>query len=58
MDKYFAFRKLMDFLSDYAEITDADMNYCGNMIEIVGENDGEVITIDVTIEKKEGNEDA
>ena len=58
MDKYFAFRKLMDFLSDYAEITDADMNYCGNMIEIVGENDGEVITIDVTIEKKEVNKDA
>lgn len=58
MDKYFAFRKLMDFLSDYAEITDADMNFCGNMIEIVGENDGEVITIDVTIEKKEVNKDA
>lgn len=58
MDKYFAFRKLMDFLSDYAEVTDADMNYCGNMIRIEGENDGEEITIELTIRKKEVTENA
>lgn len=58
MDKYFAFRQLMDFLSGYAAITDADMNYCGNMIRIEGENDGEEITIELTIRKKEVTENA
>lgn len=58
MDKYFAFRKLLDFLSDYAEITDADMNYCGNRIRVCGENDGQTITIDIEIVNKEENEDA
>ena len=53
MDKYFAFRKLMDFLSDFAEITDADMNYCGDSIRIVGDNDDAEIAIEVTIKKKE-----
>lgn len=52
MDKYFVFRKLMDFLADYAEITDADMNYCGDTVKVEGENDGEVITIEVVIRKK------
>lgn len=58
MDKYFAFRKLMDFLADFTEVTDADMNYCYNMMRIAGENDGETITITVTIDKKEVKENA
>lgn len=56
MDKYFVFRKLMDFLSDHAAIVDADMNYCGDTIQIVGENDGEEITLELTIRKKEEGE--
>ena len=58
MDKYFAFRKMMDFLSDYAEITDADMNYWNDTMRIEGENDGETITIELTIKKKEVTENA
>ena len=58
MDKYFAFRKMMDFVSDYAEITDADMNYCGNTVMIEAENDDEIIVIEVTIKKKEVRENA
>lgn len=59
MEKYFAFREMMDFLADYAEVVDADMNYYKDTMHIVAENDGEVITIDLTIaKKKEENEDA
>ena len=53
MDKYFVFRKMMDFLADHAEITDADMNYCGDTVMVEAENDDEVITIEVTFKKKE-----
>lgn len=58
MDKYFAFRKMLDFLTDYAEVIDADMNYYKDTMQVIGENDGETITIQVTIHKKEENEDA
>jgi hypothetical protein len=47
----------MDFLADYAEVVDADMNFCDS-IRIVGENDNQVIEIQVTIKNKEVNEDA
>lgn len=57
MEKYFAFRKLMDFLADHAEVVDADMNFCDS-IRIVGENDGQVIEIQVTIKEKEEGKDA
>ena len=55
MDKYFAFRKLLDFLADYAEVTDADMNYYDGCMRIVGENEGQEITIEVKIKDKEEN---
>lgn len=57
INKYFVFRKLIDFVADYCDVTDADMNnYAGN-IEITGTNeDGSTITI--TVEMKEGKEDA
>ena len=57
MNKYFVFRKLIDFVADYCAVTDADMNnYAGN-IEITGtDEDGSTITI--TVELKEGKEDA
>lgn len=56
MNKYFVFRKLIDFVADYCEVTDADMNnYAGN-IEITGtDDDGSTITIKV--ELKEGEKD-
>ena len=54
--KYFAFRCLMDFVSECCDVTDADMNnYAGN-IEITGtDEDGSTITI--TVKLKEGKED-
>ena len=56
MNKYFVFRKMIDFVADYCDVTDADMNnYAGN-IEITGtEEDGSTITIKVEI--KEGEKD-
>ena len=56
MNKYFVFRKLIDFVADYCEVTDADMNnYAGN-IEITGtDDDGSTITIRVNIEEGNNN---
>lgn len=58
MNKYFVFRKLMDLVADYCEVTDADMNNYAGDIEIIGtdEEDGSTIKIRVTIE--EGKKDA
>ena len=58
MNKYFAFRKLMDFMSDYAEVTDADMNFLDRYMKIVGEDDSQIIEITIEITKKEENQDA
>lgn len=58
MDKYFVFRKLMDLVSDFADVVDADMNQWGGGMEIVGEADGKKITINVSIKQKEADEDA
>ena len=56
MNKYFVFRKLIDFVADYTDVTDADMNnYAGN-IEITGtDDDGSTITIKVEIREGENN---
>lgn len=58
MNKYFVFRKLIDFVADYCEVTDADMNnYAGN-IEITGtDDDGSTITIKVELKEGENNGD-
>lgn len=57
MNKYFVFRKLIDFVADYCEVTDADMNNYAGDIEITGtEEDGSTITIKVVL--KEGETDA
>lgn len=54
LNKYFVFRKLIDFVADYAEVTDADMNNYAGDIEITGaDDDGSTITISVHIEKEE-----
>lgn len=56
MNKYFVFRKLIDFVADYCEVTDADMNNYAGDIEITGtDDDGSTITIRVAI--KEGEQD-
>ena len=56
MNKYFVFRKLIDFVADYCEVTDADMNnYAGN-IEITGtDDDGSTITIKVELKEAEND---
>ena len=52
MNKYFVFRKLIDFVSDYCEVTDADMNNYAGDIEITGtDDDGSKITINVKIQE-------
>ena len=57
LNKYFVFRKLIDFVADHCEVTDADMNnYCGDIAITGTDNDGSTITIKVTL--KEGEIDA
>ena len=52
MNKYFVFRKLIDFVADHCDVTDADMNNYAGDIEIAGEDgDGSTITIRVHIEE-------
>ena len=52
MNKYFVFRKLIDFVADHCDVTDADMNNYAGDIEITGEDgDGSTITIRVHIEE-------
>lgn len=57
-DKYYAFRKMMDFMSDNAEVIDADMNCYRGCMRVVGKSEGQTITIDITIEDKEEEKDA
>ena len=57
-DKYYSFRKLMDFVAEQGEVTDADMNNYSGEMEIVGtDDDGSSIRIRVRIEEaeKDGN---
>ena len=56
MNKFDAFRKLLNFVNDYYDIVDASMsNYCGDL-EITGKDEtGATITIRVTM--KEGEND-
>ena len=55
MNKYFVFRKLIDFVADYCDVTDADMNNYAGKIEIRGVSNGQEIII--TTEFKEVNKD-
>ena len=55
LNKYFVFRKMIDFLADYCDVTDADMNNYAGAIEVTGtDEDGSTITI--TVDLKEGNQ--
>ena len=55
MDKYFVFRKLMDFLFDEYEIVDATMNNYAGDIEITGKSKGQTITVKVEMKEEETN---
>lgn len=54
INKYFVFRKLIDFVADYCEVTDADMNNYAGDIDISGtDDDGNTINIRVKIKQNE-----
>jgi hypothetical protein len=56
MSKYFVFRKLIDFVADHLDVTDADMNNYAGDIEITGtDKDGSTITIKVKIKEDEND---
>lgn len=53
MDKFTVFREMLDYMAHMGNVTDADMNYVPDMMKITVETEGEVIEIEVTINKKE-----
>ena len=57
MNKYWVFRKLIDFVADYCEVTDADMNNYAGDIEILGVDEEDGSTISITVRIKEGEKD-
>lgn len=56
LNKYYVFRKLIDFVADHCDVTDADMNNYVGLIEITGTDDEDGSTITIKVELKEGNE--
>lgn len=58
MDKYYAFKKMLEFMATHAKVVDADMNCYNGSMRIEGENDGHTIRIEVTIKDKEEKKDA
>lgn len=56
-DRFLIFRELLDFMTNRADVIDADMrNYCGDM-EITGDDGEKIIKIVVSIENKEEKKD-
>lgn len=53
MDKFTVFREMLDYAAHMGKVTDADMNYVPDMMKITAETEGEVIEIEVVINKKE-----
>ena len=55
MNKFYVFRKLIDFVNDHLDVTDADMNNYSEDIEITGIDyeDGSTMTIKVTLKEGE-----
>ena len=56
--KFTIFREMLDYMAHICNVTDADLNYCGDRIIIEGESDGQVITMEVIVRNKEENKDA
>ena len=57
MNNYGVFREMLDYVAHIADVTDADMRYCGDHIRIDGENEEQTISIEVYIRNKEVTED-
>ena len=57
MDKYYIFRKLLDFVASFSKVVDADMNCYRGCMEIVSEADGKQLAIEITITDKKDKED-
>lgn len=58
MDRYFVFKRLLEFLADHTEVTNAKMKNYADNIEITGEVDEQVIKITVDFAEKEVTENA
>lgn len=58
IDKFTIFREMLDYMAHIVNVTDADMNFCGDRLLIEGENDGQHISIEVIIKNKEENKNA
>lgn len=56
--KYVIFKEMLDYVAHICNVTDADMNYCGDTIHIEGETEEQTLTINVTIKNKEVRENA
>ena len=56
--KFTIFREMLDYMAHICQVTDADMNWCGNAILITGESEDHVINIEITIKDKEEKKDA
>lgn len=57
MNKFVIFREMLDYLNHIAYVTDADMNYCGDSIRIVGDTEEQTLTFEISIKNKEVNTD-
>lgn len=55
MNKFVIFREMLDYMNHICDVTDANMNYCGNTIRIDGDTKDQTITIEVIIKNKEVN---
>lgn len=58
MRKYYVFRSMLDFVANHVEVVDADMNWLGNTIKVIGENEKQIIEIEVIIKEKEEQKNA
>ena len=58
MEKFTIFREMLDYMAHICKVTDADMNWCGNAVLIIGETEDKVINFEITIKKKEEQQDA
>lgn len=58
MNRYYVFQKMLDFMASHGDVTDADMNYYRDTMQVIGDDGENEVTIQVTLKKKEVKEDA
>lgn len=56
MDRYFVFKRLLEFMADHSEVTNAHIKNYADDIEITGEVDGQEVRITVRFNDKEDKE--